>query len=102
MQEQLAYWRGHVKAAEAEGVKVWGPADFTKGDFVRTRYHWAEVLRVNAKSVSIPWNVNHSGDIIRRAGGHYPRPWPYDEVRGRKSAEEMAAFLAEVERQQSA
>jgi hypothetical protein len=92
--EQLAYWREHVAAAEGEGVKVWGPADFAKGDFVRTRYGWAEVLRVNAKSVSIPWNVNHTGDVIRRGDGHYPRPWPYDEVRGRKSAAEIAEMSA--------
>lgn len=92
--EQLAYWRGHVAAAEAEGVKVWTKADFAKGDFVRTRYGWAEVLRVNAKSVSIPWNVNHTGDVIRRSDGHYPRPWPYDEVRGRKSADEIAEMFA--------
>jgi hypothetical protein len=99
VQEQLAYWRGHVKAAEESGAKVWGPDDFTKGDFVRTRYGWAEVLRVNAKSVSIPWNVNHRGEIIRRSDEHYPRPWPYDEVRGRKSAADMAAILAEAEQE---
>jgi hypothetical protein len=92
--EQLAYWREHVAKAEGEGVKVWGPSDFAKGDFVRTRYGWAEVLRVNAKSVSIPWNVNHTGDVIRRGDGHYPRPWPYDEVRGRKSADEIAEMSA--------
>ncbi len=97
LEEQLAYWREHVAKAEAEGVKVWGPSDFAKGDFVRTRYGWAEVLRVNAKSVSIPWNVNHRGDVIRRSDGHYPRPWSYDEVRGRKSAEEMALFVAAEE-----
>jgi Domain of unknown function (DUF3560) len=102
VREQLAYWRGHVKAAEADGVKVWGPADFTKGDFVRTRYGWAEVLRVNAKSVSIPWNVSHRGEVITRADGHYPRPWPYDEVCGRKSADDLAALLAEAEQHEQA
>lgn len=98
VREKLAYWRGQVEQAEATGAKVWGPSDFTKGDFARTRYGWAEVLRVNAKSVSIPWNVNHRGDVIRREDGHYPRPWPYDEVRGRKSAAEMAAMIAEAEK----
>jgi hypothetical protein len=94
VQEKIAYWREHVKAAKASGVKVWGPSDFAKGDFVRTRWGWAEVLRVNPKSVSIPWNVNHRGEVIRREDGHYPRPWPYDEVSGRKTAEEIAAMVA--------
>jgi Domain of unknown function (DUF3560) len=93
--EQIAYWREHVKAAESEGVKVWGPADFTKGDFVRTRWEWAEVTRVNPKSVTIPWDLNLRAEVIRGSDTEGRRPWSYDEVRGRKSAEEMAVMLAE-------
>jgi hypothetical protein len=101
-QEQLTYWRDHVKAAEASGVKVWGPADFTKGDFVHGRWGWAEVLRVNAKSVTIPWGSNAVHlDVVTRdnvttaiGGPGWTDKVTYDDVKGRKSAGEMAAHLA--------
>jgi hypothetical protein len=102
--EELAYWREHV---EQSGVKVWGPADFAKGDFVVWRFGTYQVERVNQKSLTVPKGVNdHRLTVVTRdkvtyAGGE-PSKWtwtiPYDEVRGRKSAEEMAAFLAEVKR----
>ena len=99
LDEQIAYWRGHVKAAEANGVKVWGPGDFTKGDYVHGRWGWAEVLRVNAKSVTIPWGSNAVHlDVVTRdnvttaiGGPGWTDKVTYDEVSGRKSAEEMAA-----------
>ena len=102
VQEQLTYWRDHVKAAEADGVKVWGPADFTKGDFVHGRWGWAEVLRVNTKSVTIPWGSNAVHlDVVTRdnvttaiGGPGWTDKVTWDDVKGRKSAEEMAAHLA--------
>ena len=100
--EQLTYWHEHVKQAEADGVKVWGPGDFTKGDFVRTRWEWAEVTRVNPKSVSIAWDMNSRAEVIRASDAAGRRPWSYDKVQGRKSAAEMAAFLAEIEAKQPA
>lgn len=98
---ELAYWREHVAAREAEGVKVWTRADFAKGDFVHGRWGWAEVLRVNPKSVTIPWGVNAvhlpvvtRDNVTNAIGG---KGWTdkvtYDDVRGRKSAAEMAAAL---------
>lgn len=106
---QIAYWREHVKAAEASGVKVWTRADFAKGDFVRGRYGWCEVERVNPKSLTIPWGTNavHLPVVTRANVVHAmgPSQWteklPYDEVRGRKSAAEMAEVFAEVERRKA-
>ena len=70
LEEQIAYWREHVAKAEAEGVKVWTRADFTKGDFVRSRGHWYEVERVNAKSLSVPsGNNDHLLPVVTRAEG---------------------------------
>lgn len=101
VQEQLTYWREHVARAQAEqGVKVWSAADFTKGDFVRYRdFGWYEVLRVNAKSLTIPAIIN-DGPVVRREGARctWTDSAPYDKVTARKSAAEMAAMIAEAEK----
>ena len=102
MNAQIAYWQQHVAAS---GAKVWGPGDFTKGDFVHGRWGWAEVLRVNAKSLTIPWGANAvhlavvTRDNVKTALGTpgWTDKVTYDDVRGRKSADEMAAMLAETE-----
>jgi len=105
VREKLTYWREHVKAAEARGAKVWTAADFTKGDFVRSRGTWYEVERVNPRSLSVPNGTNIrdlaavTRDQVRHAMG--PSQWvgkiPYDEVAGRKSAAEMAAMLTQAQ-----
>jgi len=105
IREQLSYWRAVVANAEASGVKVWGKADFRKGDFARVRGLWYEIERVNAKSVSVPHGTNdHLLAVVTRALVTHamgPSQWtgtvPYDKVTGRKSAEEMAAILTEAD-----
>ncbi len=100
---QLAYWRQHVAAAEAGGVKVWTAADFTKGDFVLHHGRWYEVLRVNPKSLTLPGGVNfvHLTVVtkanVKNALGQpgWTDKLPYDRVTGRKSAAEAAAMLAD-------
>jgi hypothetical protein len=90
--DELAYWRDIIAKAEAAGTKIWTRADFAKGDFV-LRHHdqWAEVLRVNAKSLTVPALLDMRP--VATENGQ-PYPWtdtlPYDEVRGRKSAAEIA------------
>jgi Domain of unknown function (DUF3560) len=102
---ELAYWRDHVAAREAEGVKVWSRADFAKGDYVRYYGRWYQVERVNPKSLSVPHGNNDhllavvTRDKVTHAMG--PSQWvskvTYDEVRGRISADEMAAARAKAE-----
>ncbi|MEU9120600.1 DUF3560 domain-containing protein [Streptomyces sp. NPDC048506] len=91
--EEIEYWQQIIKDAEAEGVKVWSKADFTRGDFVLYRGTWYEVLRVNPKSVTIPHIHNGTGQRVVRATDNRHDGWtwtaPYDDVSGRKSAEEM-------------
>lgn len=96
--EQMAYWREHVrKAQEDAGVKVWSAADFTKGDFVRFLGTWYEVQRVNAKSLTIPAMIS-DGNVVTKANSRlsWTDTIPYDKVKGRKSAEEIASLLAAV------
>lgn len=97
--DELAYWRAHVERRKAEGVKVWGREDFAKGDFVRFVGKWFEVLRVSAKSVTVPAMCN-DGHVVTKANARlsWTDTAPYHEVSGRKSAAEMAAILADAER----
>lgn len=94
--EEIAYWRRAIAEAEAQGFKVWGKADFKKGDFCRYEGRWYEVLRVNAKSLTIPHIHNGIGrQVVRKGDGGRTADWtwtaPYDGVTARRSAEEMAA-----------
>lgn len=98
--EQLTYWRGVVARREAEdGVKIWSRDDFTKGDYMQFMGTWYEVLRVSAKSVTIPAMIN-DGPIVTKAGGRctWTDTIPYHKVTGRKSAEDIAAIVAEADR----
>jgi transcription elongation GreA/GreB family factor len=94
--EEIAHWKDVIKKAEAEGFKVWSKADFAKGDFVRCRGRWYEVMRVNAKSVSVP-HVFTGQRLVTAADmeRNLTTTLPYDEVTGRRSAEELAQILAD-------
>ncbi|MFI9333059.1 DUF3560 domain-containing protein [Kitasatospora sp. NPDC052868] len=91
--EEIAHWEQVIKDAEANGFKVWSKADFKRGDFVLYRGTWYEVLRVNPKSVSIPHIFNGVGKTVVRSTDDGYDGWtstaPYDDVSGRKSADEM-------------
>jgi len=93
--EEIAYWQGIVAKAQDSGAKIWSRADFTKGDYVRFLGSWYEVLRVSAKSVTIPAMINQ-GAVITKAGARctWTDTVPYHKVTGRKSADEIAELLA--------
>ncbi|MFH9968447.1 DUF3560 domain-containing protein [Streptomyces mirabilis] len=108
--EELTYWAETIKEAERRGFKVWGRADFIKGDFVRWRGSWYEATRVNAKTVTVP-HIHAAFDggavgavdgcrVVTRAATAETRhkgstyTLPYNEVSGRMSAAQMRAALA--------
>jgi hypothetical protein len=101
LSEEIAYWQDVIKEAERNGFKVWSKADFRRGDYVLAYGAWWEVLRVNAKSLTIPHLHNRTGKkIVHAADNLHPhRTWrtPYDEVRGRMSAEEMRRKLTSAD-----
>lgn len=77
LDEQIVHCRDVVAAAEAAGFKVWSREDFTRGDLIRYRGAWFEVLRVNARSVTVrhaegeaEWTltVGYHDGITDRAG----------------------------------
>ncbi|WP_433635622.1 DUF3560 domain-containing protein [Nocardia sp. CA-120079] len=89
--EEHAYW---TAVLEASGVKVWGPDDFAKGDFVLARFGvWHEIGRVNKTSISVAGRYTVGSKVVRLTDLENGRPvsvqpLPYDEVRGHLSAEE--------------
>lgn len=92
--EELGYWRKHIAARQADGAKVWEPADFTKGDFVQIGLGaWYEVIRVNKKTLTLPAIIAGPGRTVLRAS-ESGYPWtdtvPYDQVTARKTAAEIA------------
>jgi Domain of unknown function (DUF3560) len=73
--DELTHWRQVVADQEAAGAKVWSKADFAKGDQVQDDFgRWHEVLRVNAKSLTVPTPYSWTETI------------PYDKVRGKRTA----------------
>ncbi|MBW0101518.1 DUF3560 domain-containing protein [Pseudonocardia sp. KRD291] len=76
---QLEHWRGHVARLQAEGQKVWSRADFAKGDWVRMRDGWGQVVRVNPRSVSVPhpmgldctWKITYDKVLDRKSPAEF-------------------------------
>ncbi len=91
--EEIELWEQVIRDAEAEGLKLWSRADFLRGDFALYRGTWFEVLRVNPKSLTIRHIFNGTGKTVVRATDDGYDGWtstaPYDDVSGRKSADEM-------------
>lgn len=85
LDEQLAHWHHVVAQAEAAGLKVWSASDFSRGDFIEYRGAWYEVLRVNRRSVTVPY-VGTDPSWTWTIGYH-------DGITGRMSAEEMAGHI---------
>lgn len=75
------------RRTEEDGVRVWTRADFVKGDEVASTFGWSPVLRVNAKSVTIP----HIHERLAEAGHIWTLP--YAEVRARRRGGEVTLTL---------
>lgn len=103
LDDQIGYWQQVLAKAEQRGVKLWSKADFGKGDFVIYRGTAVEVMRVNAKSLTVPWGhywagsglpvvtVEYAKDAHRPGGRIYTDTLPYDKVQGRLSRDEATA-----------
>ncbi|MDX3126575.1 DUF3560 domain-containing protein [Streptomyces scabiei] len=94
--DEIGCWQHVIAKAEEKGFVVWGPQHFTKGDFARIGGRWYEVLRVNKTTLTVPGGPDIQ-PVISLETHAYPGmrgTRPYDEVRARMSAEEMAGALA--------
>lgn len=105
---ELTYWREHIEERKANGARVWGRADFQRGDYVLSLWGLCEVLKVNAKSVTIPDTLGMTGRrVVSKADAEayakarhfkrmYTRTIPYDKVQGHATAAEIVQLLAEA------
>lgn len=73
---EIVYWRAHLTILEEQGVKIWGPADFAKGDTVRYWRGSGQVVRVNAKTLSVTSGYSWTDKV------------PYSDVKGRDARQE--------------
>jgi hypothetical protein len=98
VREQLEHWRAQIAAKEQAGVKIWSRDDFQKGDFARIGNHWNEVMRVNAKTLTVPYVNNWSRVVLRRDDRTFLWSWtrPYNEVSGRLTRKEMTDLVHEA------
>jgi hypothetical protein len=99
--EQLAANRAEL--AES-GTKVWGKADFARGDYALRDGMWWEIKRANAKTLTVGAIIGSTAARARLDGRRVyrladnPYSWtdtiPYTEITGRMSAADMAGRLA--------
>lgn len=82
--DQLAYWQ-QIRADQITEGKAtnYNRDTIKKGDYVRIRYGWTEVARVNAKSVSVRTQYSWTDRV------------DYEAIRAVRTAEEMAALVNE-------
>uniref|UniRef100_UPI003F499FA0 DUF3560 domain-containing protein n=1 Tax=Nonomuraea sp. CA-252377 TaxID=3240003 RepID=UPI003F499FA0 len=97
---RITYWEDVVAQAAAEGVKIWRPDDFDVGDFALYLGTWYEVIRVNAKSLTVPTGPLEVGRQILRRSDNVDRSGrpsratgriPYADVQGHLSSSDAAA-----------
>ncbi|MEU1015389.1 DUF3560 domain-containing protein [Streptomyces sp. NPDC005898] len=94
--EEIEFWKEVIEEAKADGFKVWGPADFSVGDFARISGRWFQVLGVNPKSVTVPSILSVRSEVVTAENASFggrTRTVRYDEVFGRMEAEEIAQLL---------
>ncbi|GAA2778906.1 DUF3560 domain-containing protein [Crossiella cryophila] len=77
---QLAYWRALRQQQQTEGTAAdYGPDTIKKGDRVQDKVDWAEVVRVNRKSVTINFMQLPGGEWITSTVR-------YDQIRNHRPA----------------
>lgn len=98
VREELEAKRAEIAEKEQTGVKIWSKADFQKGDFARIGNHWNEIIRVNAKTLTVPYVNNWSRVVLRRDDPTFLWSWtrPYNEVSGRLTRKEMTDLVHEA------
>ena len=82
LDEMIEYWE---KRIDESGVKVWGPRDFHKGEQIKTRFGWAEVIKPNKKTVKVRFLAYASDDW--RQDADFSKV-PYTEL-GRNCKEDL-------------
>jgi len=84
--DQITHWRGVLAAMEATGAhRAWTRDHFRVGDEARILATWYPVVRVNAKSLTVPPLVFGGERRFNEAGKDvWTDTAPYDKVYGRR------------------
>lgn len=79
--EEISYWRQQLERQAAAGQFVaWEAAYFRPGDQVNVGGQWCTVVRVNRKSVTVPWIVGAMSGVQSA----HTDTVPYDRIYGRR------------------
>lgn len=74
-QGEIDYWNGVFARQQAAGIAPdFGPAVIRRGDLVRYRGRWYEVVRVNPKSVTVPTSRGTGSVRYHAIAAHRPAP----------------------------
>jgi tRNA U54 and U55 pseudouridine synthase Pus10 len=57
VQEQLDYWKKVVAEHEDQGLKVWGPEDFSVGQRILAHGRPAVIVKVNPKTLRVKFDL---------------------------------------------
>ncbi|GAA2657472.1 DUF3560 domain-containing protein [Nonomuraea recticatena] len=104
LDDEIGYWQDVLAQAAERGVKIWSRDDFDKGDFVIYFETAVEIVRVNARSLTIPWahlwitrgQVATVAMCASRAHGKMSTDTlPYDKVQGKVTAAELEGLNAQ-------
>jgi hypothetical protein len=79
--DEISYWRTQLDQQAASGQFIpWEAAYFRPGDQVNVGGHWCTVIRVNRKSVTVPWIVGAMSGVEST----HTDTVPYDKIYGRR------------------
>ncbi|GAA1466216.1 hypothetical protein GCM10009603_49930 [Nocardiopsis exhalans] len=92
VEEELAFWRTQLAEQQEAGVKLYGPDDFTKGDFALISGVWCEIKRVNKKSITIGAIIGMPGRKVYRLADN-PYGWTdtveYSKIKANRTSGEI-------------
>lgn len=89
-EETVRYWHEQMERIRGTGRRVFTRADISKGDAVKIRHGWGRVERVNPKTVSV------------MVGMPWPLKYKYAEIRGHRTAAQLAEAAAKGETEEAA
>ncbi|MER5951185.1 DUF3560 domain-containing protein [Streptomyces sp. NPDC001904] len=87
--EQIGYWQHVIAEAKTNGARIYGPDDFTAGQFAHVCGRWVEVLKVNLKSLSVASCAARQDVVTREDPGVRPARVPYSSVTGQARPDEV-------------
>lgn len=66
IEEEISYWNKTVADSEDDGLKVWGPSDFSVGEKIEVDGIAAQVLKINPKTLWVKMEAPWLGKLATR------------------------------------